>query len=340
MSARLERRAQAREAVLAAELRIERVVIDDVVAVRAAGARLQKRRRVEMADAERLEIGHERGGLVEAEVRRELQAIGRDRDRRAASSPLRCSSNTDHGGKLARRLRRPRSAARPKAPRAVARLRPTDWRADASALPSPSRQCAVSTPCRRIAPCRTARLRRGAARSRVARTASRPRTSASRRRAAGARRALPVEHGRAEGLLRQRIGHVVAELRIGLGEFLAPALADGVARGRPENRRRTETARVAPHSSPMNSSGGIGREQRDGQRGLERGLVGQRRQPLAQRAVADLVVVLQEIDECRRRQSAGSARRAARRRGAARLRPDRQSPSASARAMWRAASSR
>ena len=45
----LQRGAQPREAFLAAELRIERVVIDDVVAVRAAGARLEERRGVEMA---------------------------------------------------------------------------------------------------------------------------------------------------------------------------------------------------------------------------------------------------------------------------------------------------
>ena len=46
------------------------VVIDDVVAVGAARARLHERRGVEMADAERLQIGHDRRGVVEVEIRR------------------------------------------------------------------------------------------------------------------------------------------------------------------------------------------------------------------------------------------------------------------------------
>ena len=53
----------------------------------------------------------------------------------------------------------------------------------------------------------------------------------------------------------------------------------------------------APHSSPMNIKRRRGREQHDGERGFERRRLRQHGQPLAQRAVADLVVVLQEIDE-------------------------------------------
>ena len=49
-----ERRAQTLEGVFAAELGIERIVIDDVIAVAAARARLEKRRRIEVTDAEAL----------------------------------------------------------------------------------------------------------------------------------------------------------------------------------------------------------------------------------------------------------------------------------------------
>ncbi len=75
----LERRRQPREALFAAEFGIEPVVIDDVVAVRRARPRLQERRGVEVADAEFFEIGHERGGVVEAEILGELQPVGRAR---------------------------------------------------------------------------------------------------------------------------------------------------------------------------------------------------------------------------------------------------------------------
>ena len=51
------------------------------------------------------------------------------------------------------------------------------------------------------------------------------------------------------------------------------------------------------------------REQRDRQRRLQRARIGLRRQPLAERPIADLVVVLQEIDE---RQSAAARRKARR----------------------------
>ena len=67
-----QRCGEPRESFLAAKLGIEHVVVDDVVAVRRAGACLQERRRVEMADAERLQIRHDRGGFVEAELRRKL----------------------------------------------------------------------------------------------------------------------------------------------------------------------------------------------------------------------------------------------------------------------------
>ena len=62
----------------------------------------------------------------------------------------------------------------------------------------------------------------------------------------------------------------------------------------------------------MNSSGGDGASSSDCSRSGQRGRVGhQHAKPLAERAIADLVVVLQEVDERRGRQM--RARLAARR---------------------------
>jgi len=75
-----ERAAKAGEAVVVADLRIEAVIIDDVVAMRAASARLEKRRGVDVADTERCKIGRERGSVVEGEIAVELEPVGRDRN--------------------------------------------------------------------------------------------------------------------------------------------------------------------------------------------------------------------------------------------------------------------
>ncbi len=83
-------RRQALEVRGAADLRVERVVVDDVVAVRAAGARAKVRRAVQVADAERGQVGHERGGIGEGEAGVELQAIGGARDLRARAPRRRC----------------------------------------------------------------------------------------------------------------------------------------------------------------------------------------------------------------------------------------------------------
>ncbi len=83
------------ECRLAAEFRIERIVVDDVVAVRAPGTRFQKRRGIEMADAERLEIGHEIRRGIEAEAGGKLQPIGRSRNIGRHHARL---QNTVHGG--------------------------------------------------------------------------------------------------------------------------------------------------------------------------------------------------------------------------------------------------
>ena len=77
-----ERLAQSFEAGVAAEFGIQPAVIDDVIAVGRALARLHERRGIEMRDAERLQIGNDFGGLVEIEIRGQLQPIGRNRDGR------------------------------------------------------------------------------------------------------------------------------------------------------------------------------------------------------------------------------------------------------------------
>ena len=52
-----------------------------------------------MAHAEGLQVRHERGGPIEAEARRELETVGRNRDRgRHHPSPM--LQNTDQGASL------------------------------------------------------------------------------------------------------------------------------------------------------------------------------------------------------------------------------------------------
>src|SRR6202035_1173680 len=92
-----ERRAQPLEAGLASELRIEFGVIDDVIAMGRALARLHEGRRIEMRNAERLEIGDDSGGVAEIEIRRELHAVGCNRNGgRHQRAPM--NQNAPHGG--------------------------------------------------------------------------------------------------------------------------------------------------------------------------------------------------------------------------------------------------
>ena len=85
----LERVGEARESFIAAQVGIEPLVIDDVVAMRAAGPRFQERRGVEMGDAEPLEIGRKRGRIVEAEILGQLDPISRNGNgRRHQPSPI------------------------------------------------------------------------------------------------------------------------------------------------------------------------------------------------------------------------------------------------------------
>ncbi len=85
-----QRGAQPLKAGFATEFRIELGMVDDVVPMRAALAGVHEGRGIEMADAERLEIRHHGSRGVEIEIRRQLQAVGRDRDRRG-HFPIRCA---------------------------------------------------------------------------------------------------------------------------------------------------------------------------------------------------------------------------------------------------------
>ena len=71
-----ERRIHPVERSLIPQLGVERVMIDDVVAVGAARPRLEIGGGIEMADAEPGQVGRQLGGTVEAEILVKLQAIG------------------------------------------------------------------------------------------------------------------------------------------------------------------------------------------------------------------------------------------------------------------------
>ena len=63
----------------AAEVLVEARVVDHVVPVGRAGRRLQDRRQVDVRDAEVAQVGQHRGGVVEAELRPQLQPVGAGR---------------------------------------------------------------------------------------------------------------------------------------------------------------------------------------------------------------------------------------------------------------------
>ena len=70
-----------------ADLGVERAVVDDVVPVRRAGARFEIRRRVDVRDAQRGEIRHERRRVGEAEAGVELQPVRRARRHDSRNQP-------------------------------------------------------------------------------------------------------------------------------------------------------------------------------------------------------------------------------------------------------------
>ena len=59
-----------------ADLRVQRLVIDDVVAVFAPGSRAQVRRAVDVADTKVCQIGYDSDGIPEAEAGMKLQPVG------------------------------------------------------------------------------------------------------------------------------------------------------------------------------------------------------------------------------------------------------------------------
>ena len=112
----------------------------------------------------------------------------------------------------------------------------------------------------------------------------------------------PVEHRSAEGALGQRIGDLALE-PLESGELLAPAVAHRLAELAVEVAEEEERLPAAPllaHEDERRRR----REELDGGERFQLFFVRQGQQALAHRAVADLVVVLQEIDEARRRQVA------------------------------------
>ena len=72
---------EGRERLLVAHLRVECIVIGDVVPVRASGTRFQVGCAVDVAHTERVEVGHESFGIPEGEAAVELQAVCRGRRR-------------------------------------------------------------------------------------------------------------------------------------------------------------------------------------------------------------------------------------------------------------------
>lgn len=86
-----------------ANLRIERIVIDNVVSMHASGASLQARRQIAVTDAERGKIGDDRRCLREREVAVQLQAIGRARNVRRRRHDFR-NHKTDQPGSIPRSM--------------------------------------------------------------------------------------------------------------------------------------------------------------------------------------------------------------------------------------------
>src|SRR5687767_2273179 len=91
---------EAHETLLAAELRIDAAVVDDVVAVDGSRSGGVDRGCVEMADAEPCEVGDDADGVIEREVLVELQPVGRSRrrGRERARSRLRAAPFLGEGG--------------------------------------------------------------------------------------------------------------------------------------------------------------------------------------------------------------------------------------------------
>ncbi len=67
---------QAQQGRFAAQFRVDDRRVDHVIAVHRTGTRFEQWRRVEVADTQTGEVGHQRYGVVEGEILVELQALG------------------------------------------------------------------------------------------------------------------------------------------------------------------------------------------------------------------------------------------------------------------------
>ena len=244
----LQRRAQPLEAGFAAELRIELGVIDDVIAVGRALARLHEGRGIEMRDAERLQIGHDGGGGVEIEIRGELQAVGRDRNGRRHCA-IRCARTPTRAGCCSfnslPQIRVPLARAGrlgDLAIRQVGEQRQRGAVAHAPAAPSANR-CPPHAPRRTPHPASRGMISRR-------RIASSSCTSASRCCPGGLVARVPIQHRRIARSMRpagrgprRHISHRRRQI---------PCAGPGARprRDRPGNRRRTGTAPSSPIPRP------------------------------------------------------------------------------------------
>ena len=216
--------------------------------------------------------------------------------------PAAMRQNTDHGGSAG-----PASPPQIAVPFTSLCLRaislPDRLANKQSVAPSPIRQCAVSRPL--SAACaspKAAPASRGTISRR--RIASSSRTSASRFLPAGFVARFQSSTADRERRWRERIGDLVAIFRIGPGEFACAGPCGRRRRDRRAKSQKNGNGAFEPHSSPMNSIGMAGASSVIAERRLDRPCVGVAFEPVAERAIADLVVVLQEIDEGGRREMA------------------------------------
>ena len=178
---------------------------------------------------------------------------------------------------------------------------PTGCR-QSSLAPSPMRQFAVSRP---LSAASASPKAAPASRGTISRwrIASNSRTSASRFLAAGSSR---------ESQSSTADRKVAASSGSGTSSpYVAKAQAYSLRRplrtasaSSPPKSQKNGNGVFEPHSSPMNSIGIIGASKVIAKRRLDRLRIGDALEPVAERAVADLVVVLQEIDEGGRRKAA------------------------------------
>ena len=277
-------------------------------------------------------IGYDLYRVVEAEVRRKLETVSGNRDiRRHQRYPV--IQKTDHGGSNGGGLP-PQIGRRPPMSCGLCPGLLDRFASSSKISPSPSRQYAVrkSSAIAHPAEGRACKARGHFPAPRRQQIANEIETSAPFWREVG----TPVEDGRAICFLSasgsgMSAGNLeICARQISLAPFAAPH-----ARDRRGNRKRMETVVVEPHSSPMNISGGMGASRVTASAAASARLVRLRREAIAQRTIADLVVVLQKIDKGRWRQRADDF--AARPPIAVRStsRPDRQIRKTAMRAMCR-----